>query len=135
MSINQEKIHCNVYLIQKEIVFNMNWYVFGLTALSAFIGSLGQIEFKRGSDILEFGISSVLFNYHILIGLFLYAISTIIYLYALRTGQLSLIYPIIATSYIWVLIFARFIFNEPVNLVNLGGVLCILAGITLISYR
>lgn len=113
----------------------MNWYPIVLTAVSAFIGSLGQIEFKQGSQILEIKLFSIISNYHILLGLCFYAISTILYLYALRAGQLSLIYPIIATSYIWVLIFARYLFNEPVNLVNLGGVLFILFGITLVCYR
>jgi uncharacterized membrane protein len=113
----------------------MNWYPIILTAISALIGSLGQIEFKRGSQILEMEWISFLTNIHIIIGLCLYAFSTVLYLYALKSGQLSLIYPIIATSYIWVLIFARYCFDEPVSIINLGGVLFILIGITLISYR
>lgn len=106
-----------------------------LTALSAFIGSIGQIEFKRGSETLRFNIHSLLMNYHLFAGVFLYAFSTLIYIYALSKGQLSIIYPIIATSYIWTTLFANFFLNEPVNLTNWAGITLILMGITLVSWR
>jgi drug/metabolite transporter (DMT)-like permease len=41
----------------------------------------------------------------------------------------------IVNPVLWLVIFAWFLFNEPVNMVNLGGVLLILFGFTLIFYR
>lgn len=105
-----------------------------LTAISAFIGSIGQIEFKRGSDALRFNIHALLTNYHLFTGVFLYAFSTLIYIYALGKGRLSIIYPIIATSYIWTTLFAKIFLGEPVNLINWAGVTLILVGVTLISW-
>jgi len=104
-----------------------------LTALSAFIGNIGQVEFKRGSEELRFDIQAFLTNYHLLTGLFFYALSTLIYIYALSKGRLSIIYPIIATSYIWTTIFAWTFLNEPVNLTNWTGIALILLGVTLVS--
>ena len=57
--------------------------LFLLTASSAFIGSIGQIEFKGGSETLRFNIQALITNYHLLAGLSLYALSTLIYIYAL----------------------------------------------------
>jgi len=111
----------------------MEFKLFLLTASSAFIGSIGQIEFKRGSETLRFNIQALITNYHLLAGFFLYALSTLIYIYALSKGRLSIIYPIIATSYIWTTLFARMFLNEPVNLTNWAGIALILLGVTLVS--
>ena len=111
----------------------MEFKLFLLTALSAFVGSIGQIEFKRASETFRFNIQALLTNYHLLAGLFLYALSTLIYIYALSKGRLSIIYPIIATSYIWTTLFARMFLNEPINLTNWAGIALILVGVTLVS--
>ena len=104
-----------------------------ITALSAFIGSIGQIEFKRGSEDLRFDIQALLTNYHLLAGLFLYALSTLIYIYALSKGRLSIVYPIIAISYIWTTLFAWTFLKELVNLTNWAGITLILLGVTFVS--
>jgi len=102
---------------------------------SAFIGAVGQIEFKRGAGLFDLTFNGMITNYHIITGLCLYACATVLYLVALKEGELSLLYPIIATSYIWVLLFSKYFFDEPVNMINAFGVCIIIVGITLISYR
>ena len=106
-----------------------------LAALSALIGSIGQIEFKLGSEALKFDIPTLFLNYHLLVGLLLYAISTLIYIYVLSQERLSIIYPIIATSYIWTTIFAKIFLNEPVDMTNWIGIALILLGVTIISWK
>jgi drug/metabolite transporter (DMT)-like permease len=113
----------------------MDLRLFLLAALSAFIGSLGQLEFKRGAGTFEFDVYSFITNIHLMSGIILYIFSTIIYIYVLREGRLSIIYPIIATSYIWTTIFARVFLNEPINIVTWAGIALILLGVTLITYR
>jgi uncharacterized membrane protein len=104
-----------------------------LTALSAFIGSIGQLYFKQGADNLQFDIRQLLTNYHLIIGLAVYAVSTVLYIYALSKGQLSILYPIIATSYIWTLLFSKIVLKETVTLTGWAGVFFILLGVTLIA--
>ena len=113
----------------------MDWKIILLTALSALIGSIGQLEFKRGASDLKFDFKMLLSNYHLVIGISVYLVSTVIYVYALSKGQLSVLYPIIATSYIWTSIFAKIFLNEPVGTTNWIGVFFILLGITLIATR
>jgi len=113
----------------------MDWKIILLTALSAFIGSIGQLEFKRGATDIQFDIKMLLTNYHLIIGIAVYLVSTVIYVYALSKGQLSVLYPIIATSYIWTSIFAKIFLNESVGTTNWIGVFFILLGIALIATR
>ncbi len=114
-------------------VKNVDWKILLLTALAAFIGSIGQLEFKRGADNLQFDIKLLLTNYHLIIAVTVYALSTVLYVYALSKQNLSILYPIIATSYIWTLIFAKIFLKEQVGLTSWTGVFFILLGVTLIA--
>ena len=104
-----------------------------LTALAAFMGSIGQLEFKRGATNLEFDLKMLLTNHHLIIGVAIYALSTVVYVYALNKEQLSILYPIIATSYVWTLMFSKFFLKEQVGLTSWTGVFFILLGVTLIA--
>ena len=114
-------------------VKKLDWKIILLTALAAFIGSIGQLEFKQGADTLQFDIKMLLTNYHLIAGLAVYALSTVLYVYALSKGNLSVLYPIIATSYIWTLIFSKIFLKETVGLTSWAGVFFILLGVTLIA--
>jgi len=114
-------------------VKKVDWKILLLTALSAFIGSIGQLEFKRGADNLQFDIKLLLTNYHLIIAIAVYCVSTVLYVYALNKEQLSILYPIVATSYIWTLIFSKIFLKEPVGLTSWTGVFFILLGVTLIA--
>ena len=111
----------------------MDWKIILLTALSAFIGSIGQLEFKRGADNLQFDIKLLATNYHLILGVLVYFVSTVLYVYALNKEQLSILYPIIATSYIWTTIFSKIFLKETVGLTSWVGVFFILLGVTLIA--
>jgi drug/metabolite transporter (DMT)-like permease len=110
-----------------------DWRIILLTALSAFIGSIGQLEFKRGADNLQFDIKLLLTNYHLILAVAVYCLSTVLYIYALNKENLSILYPIIATSYIWTLIFSKIFLKEPIGLTSWAGVFFILLGVTLIA--
>jgi drug/metabolite transporter (DMT)-like permease len=111
----------------------VDWKVLLLTALAAFIGSIGQLEFKKGADNLQFDIKLLLTNHHLIFAVGLYCISTVLYVYALNKERLFLVYPIIATSYIWTLLLSKIVLKEPVGLTSWAGVFLILLGVSLIA--
>ena len=111
----------------------MDWKIILLTALAAFIGSIGQLEFKRGADNLQFDIKLLLTNYHLILAIAVYCVSTVLYVYALNKEQLSILYPIVATSYVWTLMFSKIFLKEQVGLTSWAGVFFILLGVTLIA--
>jgi uncharacterized membrane protein len=98
----------------------------------AFLGSMGQIFFKLSSENFSFNPTKLIKNYKFIIGAMLYAVSAVIFVWALRFGDLSALYPIIATSYIWISFFSVFLLNEPFPPLRWLGVGLIIAGITVI---
>jgi len=93
--------------------------------------SAGQIFLKSGVD----SASNILaaFNFALITGLLLYAFALVLVLKAYKEGELSVLYPIFALSYIWVILLASFIFGEVVSTFKLLGIIAIFIGITLIG--
>ncbi len=104
-----------------------------ISVVSAFLGAIGQIFFKLGSKNLSFDIRKMMRNYSLIAGLSAYGVSALLFVYALRDGELSVLYPIIATSYIWVNFLAARFLNEGMNAYKWGATLLILAGVFLIG--
>ena len=104
-----------------------------LTAmLCALAGSLGQLLFKTGSSSVGISLSSWLTNWRVLAGFFLYGISAVGFIAALKHGKLSLLYPVIATSYIWVTLLSVWFLGEKINIYHWFGIALILSGVAII---
>ncbi len=114
-------------------VKTVDWKILLITAVAAFIGSIGQLEFKQGANNLQWDIKLLLTNYHLIIAIAVYCLSTLLYVYALNKENLSILYPIIATSYIWTMIFSKIFLKEQVGLTGWAGVFFILLGVALIA--
>lgn len=98
------------------------------------ITTSAQIFYKLGANVLQFNLFSLITNYNLIIGLGLYAIGAALLIIALKGGELSVLYPIIATSYIWVTFASSYFFNESVNLFKWLGIVFVIIGVTVIGY-
>ena len=67
-------------------------------------------------------------------GLLLYAVGGTILILSFRGGEVSVLYPIIATSYIWVSFLSIYFLGEAMNIFKWIGVFTIISGIVLIGY-
>lgn len=105
-----------------------------IAGFCAFLGALGQLFFKLGSGGISSGIF-LLLNWQIILGVLLYAIATILLILMLKKAELSLLYPVIATSYIWVAFFSLFLVRETLHIQNWIGILLIVGGVYFTSYR
>jgi multidrug transporter EmrE-like cation transporter len=104
-----------------------------LTAI--LIGVVGQVFLKLGSLAManvKPDLMGYLLNGNLWCGLFLYGISTIFYVIALQKIPLSIAYPTISISYIFVIILSSIIFKEKVDFYQILGVLLIMFGVFLI---
>jgi uncharacterized membrane protein len=101
--------------------------------LTTFLTSVAQIFYKAGAAKLSFDLVSLVTNYDILIGLFLYAAGAAIMIIAFKGGDLTVLYPLFSTSYIWVALMSFFIFEESLNIYRWMGIMVIMTGIILIS--
>jgi multidrug transporter EmrE-like cation transporter len=68
-------------------------------------------------------------NFALLAGLSLYGISTLLLVLALRDGELSLLYPVIALTYVWVTLLSLVVFHDRINPIKLAGIATIVVGV------
>jgi drug/metabolite transporter (DMT)-like permease len=66
-------------------------------------------------------------------GYSLYGLSTLMLIVALKDGQLSILYPVIALTYVWVTILSVLIFNESVNVLKLAGLSAVVIGVAILG--
>ena len=105
-----------------------------IVLFTTLLTSSAQILWKKGSATLTSDILGILSNYYILGGVLLYIIGGTLIIIAFRGGEVSVLYPIIAMSYIWVNLLSVKFLNETMNFFKWMGVLTIIAGIVLIGY-
>ena len=96
--------------------------------LSSFIGSFGAMLVKKVNTKQFWKLRWVL-DGNFVFGVLLYGSSAIIYLLALRRGQVSFLYPLLAVSYIWVLIWSKIFLKEKISKKKILGVVLITIGI------
>ncbi len=108
-----------------------------LTLFAALIASLSQIAFKAslgksGLSVFKL-IKKVFSDKMILLGLLGYAASLVIYLFALDHAPLSVVYPIFASSFIFVSLFSKFLLHEKISLIRYLGISIIFFGILIVA--
>jgi len=96
--------------------------------------STAQLFYKFGSEKLSFDILSIITNIELITGLGLYAVGGILLILSFRGGEVSVLYPIFATSYIWVSFLSMYFLNEVMNIFKWIGIFVIILGIVLIGY-
>ena len=96
--------------------------------------SSAQILWKIGSATLKPDVLSILSNYYILAGIVLYSVGGTLLILSFRGGDVSVLYPILATSYIWVSLLSIRFLGEAMNAFKWIGIASIITGIILIGY-
>ncbi len=108
-------------------------WAIGLIVLCTAFTSAAQVFYKLGAKSLEFDIISLITNVPLIIGMVLYGIGAVLMITAFKGGEVSVLYPIIATSYIWVTLLSFYFFNEAVNIYRIIGILFIVFGVVAVS--
>jgi len=97
-------------------------------------GAVAQILIKSGANVLPDGHPmSMITNLPLMAGYSLYGISTILLILALRDGELSILYPVISLTYVWVTFLSVAFFKESMNVFKVLGVLIIVTGVTMLG--
>ncbi|MCH8329051.1 MAG: EamA family transporter [Nanoarchaeota archaeon] len=108
-------------------------WAIGLVILATLIGAFGPILLKKASAKKLSSISSLMKNYHLFGGVALYAIGTILFIPALKGGDLSVLYPFVALTYIWVSLLSVKFLGEKMNLMKWMGISLIIVGVSFIG--
>ena len=102
------------------------------------IGATAQVLIKLGSaHLANTGLIATAIGIFTIPTLFagycLYGIFTVLLVYALRDAELSILYPVIALSYVWVTLASVLIFHETMNLPKALGVAIIVLGVAVLG--
>ena len=123
-----------------------NIMVVGCTVL----GAAAQMLIKRGTATLGPLVDSsagsvvsqvpaiawkILSNLPLFGGLACYGLSTMLLVLALRYGELSVLYPIIALTYVWVSILSVTVLGETLNVFKVIGLVLIVAGVAVLGRK
>jgi len=108
-------------------------WAIGLVIVCTLFTSFAQIFYKFGADRLSFDIFSIITNWPIIIGIILYGTAAVLLIIALSAGEVSVLYPIIATSYIWVSLLSMYFFGEVINLYKWIGMIFIFFGVIMVA--
>ncbi|HUJ23690.1 MAG TPA: EamA family transporter [Bryobacteraceae bacterium] len=66
-------------------------------------------------------------------GLCLYGLNTVLLIFALRDGELSILYPIIALTYVWVTVLSVLLFHDLLNLPKIIGIAVVVIGVAVMG--
>lgn len=72
-------------------------------------------------------------NYQLVLGYTAHSANALLLILALRDGQLSLLYPIIALTYVWVNLLSMYFFHEPMNAWKAVGIALVIGGVALMG--
>ncbi|MBI4981107.1 EamA family transporter [Candidatus Woesearchaeota archaeon] len=102
-----------------------------LVLIATIIGAFGALLLKKSTD--KYSFRKLLTSSLLITGLFLYGLSTILYVVALRREELSVLYPLVSTSYIWTTLLSVRFLGEKMNAWKYVGLVGIIIGVVLIG--
>lgn len=100
-----------------------------------FFAAVAQPLFKIGANRLfqNLTVAGFFTDVPLLAGLAMYGLGASLMILALRHGELSVLYPIISLSYVWVAVLSVAIFRERMDAVKILGMVAIVGGVALLG--
>ncbi len=109
------------------------WAV-ALVVFMTLITSTAQIFYKLAAVNFSLSVGGILLNWPLWVGGVLYIISSILMVISFKGGDISVLYPLIALSYVWVSIASPLVFQtDSMNPLKWSGVGAIVLGVSLIG--
>jgi len=108
-----------------------------LVAIS--LGAAGQVLLKAGLGSLPSNATiadtllSIFRSGYVFMGFACYGLSSLVYLVALRKLELSYAYPMVALSYVIVVVLSWWLFHERIPPLRIGALAVILLGVVLLA--
>jgi multidrug transporter EmrE-like cation transporter len=106
--------------------------VFFLTA--ALLGALGQYLYQSGAQSAGPAIVSYLTSMRLIGGVACYVAVMLLFVAAFKKGgELTVLYPIYATTFIWAAILALLVYGTPIKSINVAGMALLIGGMYLMG--
>jgi drug/metabolite transporter (DMT)-like permease len=103
-----------------------------ISCIAAVFGAIANWLFKRAA--LQFVEVPIWKNWQLALGLLSFTLVLGLFMFAFRSGgRLMTVYPAYATTYVWALVIAHLVDGESISLVQIGGILAVIAGVAAIG--
>lgn len=102
-----------------------------LILLFTFLAATAQVLWKYGTVRLgdHPTLTILITDVPLIAGLAIYGLGAILMIIALKHGELSVLYPLISLSYVWVAILSVLLFHESMPVAKIAGICIIMAGV------
>ena len=101
--------------------------------IGTLIGTVGAIFLKKAAKGFSLSIKGIFKNKYLIRGVFIYGFSSIIFIPALKFGELSVLYPFVSLSYVWITLASKIFLREKINRYKYAGIVFIIIGVSLIG--
>lgn len=98
-------------------------------------GALAQLLIKKGTQTIGPDPMSILTNFWLIFGYSIYGVNTLLMVLALKDGEMSMLYPIIALTYVWTTLLSYTVLGEPSNLYKNVGIITIVVGVAVMGLK
>lgn len=88
--------------------------------------------FKLGSESISISLLNCITNLKLIVGMIIYTAGAILFIVALKYGNLSILYPVIVTSFIWVSILSVKILGEPFSPIKWLALVLLIVAVSLV---
>ena len=117
------------------------YMVVGCTVFAAVAQVLMKFGMARNLPALHLGDSAtwlplvlaLVTDIPLILGFCAHSMNALLLILALRDGELSMLFPIISLSYVWVSLLSMYFFHEPMNLWKALGILLVIGGVALLG--
>jgi multidrug transporter EmrE-like cation transporter len=96
-------------------------------------GALAQLLIKKGTASIGPDPMTLLTNVPLIAGYAIYGVNTLLMVLALKDGEMSMLYPIIALTYVWTTLLSYTVLGEPSNLYKNVGIITIVIGVAVMG--
>lgn len=118
-----------------ELVVKMDKFLaIIIVLLLSIFGAYVSILFKQASRKFRFSFEGIFRNYKLIFALFGYGIGALVFVYLLKFVEVSILYPLVSASYIWVSLFSIKFLKERMNKLKWIGICLIIFGVSLIGF-
>jgi multidrug transporter EmrE-like cation transporter len=97
------------------------------------IGAAAQLLMKLGMTHFNPQPLALMTNLPLVAGYVLYGVNTLLLVLALREGELSMLYPIIALTYVWVTLLSYLLLGEKSSFFKNVGIATIVIGVAVLG--
>ena len=104
-----------------------------IVVISTIFSALGSLFLKIGSANIHKKLLRNIKNHHLMLGVIFFSLPAPMYIIALKYGELNVLYPITALSYIWSTLLAIRFLKENMNYWKYAGIFLIIIGMIFIG--